>query len=174
MPRASAWRDGLIWAWLGALQGLDAVDVNQRAMHRSVGLRVTDDDASPKNHDVLLMAHLVFFAVRQANLERLKGGSVQPFLNRLGVHISAGKTKLRPLKWLDFGDVCQRAQREGVVFGKADEQIALEYHRVFWVADLMDFTARQMNLEWDERLYPQHGLNGFGVHIPKSTRTDNE
>lgn len=30
----------------------------------------------------------------------------------------------------------------------------------------MDFTVRQMDFEGAKRLYPQHGLNGIGVHTP--------
>ena len=78
---------------LGGLQSRDAIDVNQGAMHGTVGFGVNDDDAVFAKRHVFRMTHLMDFAIRQAQLERLKRGAVQPFTNRFHVHTGKSTTR---------------------------------------------------------------------------------
>ena len=81
---------------LGSLKRRDAVDVNQRAMHRPVSFRVNDDDAVLAECDVFGVANLMHFAVRQPNLERLERGALQPFSNHFHVHAIKCITRKTP------------------------------------------------------------------------------
>ncbi|MGH7139007.1 MAG: hypothetical protein ACREHD_24950 [Pirellulales bacterium] len=77
---------------LGHLKRGNAVDVNQRAMHRPISFGVNDDDAVFAERYVFGVTDLMDFAVRQAQLEWLKRSAVQPFANRFHVHTANSTT----------------------------------------------------------------------------------
>jgi len=79
---------------------------------------------------------------------------------------------LGTLERLDAGDVRQGAKNEAVGFGIPDEQVGFQHDGNFGMSNFVSLAVRHADLERSERLYPQHALNGFGVHTSKYTTVD--
>jgi len=81
---------------LSRLQRFHAIDVDQRAMHGSIGLGIPDDDPRLQQDDCLRMADLMRFPVRERQDEWFERAPVQPFSDRFHIHRSTVPLPILP------------------------------------------------------------------------------